>query len=66
MFKHATFLLATGTLFLAACGETVTAPDPQLDDAEVAFLTEFSDADLASMLNDFLGTSTDGPSSAAA
>ena len=66
MFKHATCLLATGTLFLAACGETVTAPDPQLDDADVAFLTELSDTDLASMLDDFLGTSTDGPSSAAA
>ena len=37
MFKHATCLLATGTLFLAACGETVTAPDPQLDDADVEF-----------------------------
>ena len=66
MFKHATCLLAAGMLFLAACGESVMAPEPQLDDAEVAFLTELSDADLASMLDDFFGTSTDGPSSAPA
>jgi hypothetical protein len=66
MLKHATCLLAVGTLFLAACGESVTAPEPQLNDADITFLTELSDADLASMLNDFLGTDTDGPSSAPA
>ena len=51
MLKRATCLFAGCALFLAACGESVTAPEPQLDEADVELLTKEVDAELASLLD---------------
>ena len=47
--------------FLAACGESVTAPEPRLDDADIEFLTQEADAALTGLLDGLFASDSSGP-----
>ena len=65
MFRRATCLLAFSALFLAACGDSVTAPDEQLSEEDVQFLAQEVDAMIMGLLDDIFGAGTAGPAGAA-
>ncbi len=68
MFRRLTSLLISGVVFLAACGDDGTSPDPEdeltRDDTE--FVAYLIDATAAGLLNDFFDSSASDPASAPA
>ena len=64
MFKRATVLLTSSAVFLAACGDSVTAPEEQLTDEDIQFLAQEVDATIMGLLDYFFGSSTTGPAGA--
>ena len=66
MFKRATFLLTSGAVFLAACGDSVTAPADQLSEEDIQFLAQEVDATIMGLLDGFFSSSTALPDRAPA
>ena len=66
MFRRAICVLALGAAYVAGCSDGPTAPEEQLAEADVLFLTEEADAVIMGMLDDFLASDTGGASGAPA
>ena len=65
MFRRSTYVLA-GVVFIGACGENSTAPDPELTAEDAEFLVQLVDATTMAMFDDIFGSSTTGPDGAPA
>ncbi len=66
MFRRLTWLLLSGVVFLAACGDDATSPEDEFTEEDAQFVADLIDATADVVLNDFFNSSGGDPESAPA